>query len=59
MSTLWISPEPQGAWTLGRGEMAEYARHVDRAISVRSLADLDLVVSTRRRGSRLRQADRE
>jgi len=54
-STVWISPEPQGAWTLGRGEMAQYASHVDRAVSVRSLADLDLLVPSGRRGARLRR----
>ena len=44
-STLWISPEPSGSWTLGRGEMAEYATCVDRAITVRSVGDLDAIVA--------------
>ncbi|MEM8924970.1 MAG: VWA domain-containing protein [Actinomycetota bacterium] len=44
-STLWISPEPEGAWTLGRGEMAAYATRVDRAITVRSIGDLDGIVA--------------
>ncbi|MFT3854532.1 MAG: VWA domain-containing protein [Ilumatobacteraceae bacterium] len=43
-STTWISPEPRGAWTLGRGEMERYARCVDQAVSVRSLDDLDRAV---------------
>jgi uncharacterized protein with von Willebrand factor type A (vWA) domain len=43
-STWWVSPEPVGAWTLGRGEMADYAERVDRAVSVRSLGDLDGLV---------------
>lgn len=45
-STTWITPEPRGAWTLGRGEMEQYARHVDRAVTVRSLEDLEHVVET-------------
>ncbi|MEM9134840.1 MAG: VWA domain-containing protein [Actinomycetota bacterium] len=48
-STLWVSPEPQGAWVLGRGEMAAYAERVDRAITVRSIDDLDRLVSPARR----------
>ncbi|MEM7322974.1 MAG: VWA domain-containing protein [Actinomycetota bacterium] len=44
-STTWVSPEPEGAWTLGRGEMAEYARRVDRALTVRSITDLEELVS--------------
>ncbi|NQY55961.1 MAG: VWA domain-containing protein [Ilumatobacteraceae bacterium] len=53
-STSWISPEPQGAWSLGRGEMALYAERVDRAVTVRSFDDLDQLVAdggaaTRRR----------
>ena len=44
-STLWISPEPSGSWTLGRGEMAEYATCVDRALTVRSVGDLDAIVA--------------
>lgn len=43
-STTWISPEPRGAWTLGRGEMEEYAKRVDRAVTVRSFEDLDRLV---------------
>lgn len=39
-STTWISPEPEGAWCLGRGEMEGYAAVVDRAITVRQLDDL-------------------
>ena len=46
-STLWVSPEPSGAWTLGRGEMATYAQLVDRAITVRSIDDLDQLRATR------------
>jgi len=42
-STIWVSPEPAGAWQLGRGEMDEYARRVDRAITIRSIDDLDLL----------------
>lgn len=49
-STTWITPEPEGAWTLGRGEMAQYATLVDKAVSVRSLDDLERLVDTRRRG---------
>ncbi|MEM9562562.1 MAG: VWA domain-containing protein [Actinomycetota bacterium] len=47
-STLWVSPEPEGAWTLGRGEMAEYASRVDRAVTVRAIDDLDRLVVGRR-----------
>ncbi|MEM7272772.1 MAG: VWA domain-containing protein [Actinomycetota bacterium] len=43
-STIWVSPEPEGAWTLGRGEMADYARRVDRAVTVRSIDDLERVL---------------
>lgn len=52
-STTWITPEPHGAWTLGRGEMARYATLVDRAVTVRSLHDLEQLVHTRRRGGEI------
>jgi uncharacterized protein with von Willebrand factor type A (vWA) domain len=45
-STTWITPEPRGAWTLGRGEMEQYAERVDRAVTVRSLDDLERLVET-------------
>ncbi|MEM1333031.1 MAG: VWA domain-containing protein [Actinomycetota bacterium] len=38
--TVWCSPEPEGAWGFGNGEMAAYAERVDAAISVRSLDQL-------------------
>lgn len=44
-STTWITPEPRGAWTLGRGEMEQYAKRVDRAITVRSLDDLERLIA--------------
>ncbi|MEM8618605.1 MAG: VWA domain-containing protein [Actinomycetota bacterium] len=47
-STLWISPEPVGAWTLGRGEMAQYGQRVDGAVSVRTIDDLEQVVGASR-----------
>jgi uncharacterized protein len=47
-STTWITPEPHGAWTLGRGEMAEYAARVDRAVTVRTLDDLERLTGTLR-----------
>ncbi|MEM7095014.1 MAG: VWA domain-containing protein [Actinomycetota bacterium] len=53
-STTWISPEPPGAWRLGRAEMAEYATCVDRAITVRSIDDLQSLVGAAERGSRRR-----
>jgi uncharacterized protein with von Willebrand factor type A (vWA) domain len=45
-STTWITPEPRGAWRLGRGEMEQYAMRVDRAITVRSLDDLEQLTAT-------------
>lgn len=50
-STVWISPEPPGAWTLGRGEMAEYAQRVDRAITVRAIEHLEQLAPAGRRGA--------
>jgi uncharacterized protein with von Willebrand factor type A (vWA) domain len=47
-STLWVSPEPPGAWTLGRGEMADYAKLVDRAVTVREIGDLEQLVTSPR-----------
>ncbi len=38
--SVWCTPEPEGAWSFGNGEMAAYASRVDTAITVRSLADL-------------------
>lgn len=40
-STTWISPEPPGAWSMGRGEMSGYASCVDQAVTLRSLEDLE------------------
>ena len=52
-ATTWISPEPPGAWGLGRGEMAEYVRCVDEAIAVRRLDDLErITVRSGRVGTR-------
>ncbi|MEM8706586.1 MAG: VWA domain-containing protein [Actinomycetota bacterium] len=48
-STLWISPEPRGAWSLGRGEMVEFAACVDQAVTVRTIDDLAGVTALRRR----------
>ena len=53
-STVWVSPEPVGAWSLGRGEMERYAASVDDAVTVRSIDDLDALSGlgrpSRRRG---------
>ena len=49
-ATTWISPEPPGAWRLGRGEMAEYGRCVDDAIAVRGLDDLERITVRSGRG---------
>lgn len=38
--TIWLTPEPVGAWAFGHGEMAAYAEAVDVAWPVRSLDDL-------------------
>lgn len=38
--TIWLTPEPRGAWGFGFGEMAAYADAVDVAWTVRSLDDL-------------------
>lgn len=38
--TIWLTPEPRGAWHFGHGEMARYAAVVDVAWTVRSLDDL-------------------
>lgn len=38
--TIWLTPEPGGAWGFGNGEMAAYAGAVDVAWTVRSLDDL-------------------
>ncbi|MEM7341114.1 MAG: VWA domain-containing protein [Actinomycetota bacterium] len=54
-SSLWISPEPTGAWTLGRGEMAHYATLVDHAVAVRTIDDLGQLTRLPRRGA-LRRA---
>lgn len=55
-STTWISPEPTGAWRLGRGEMARYAECVDRSLTIRSIEDLDVLTispgARRHRGPR-------
>lgn len=47
-STSWVSPEPPGAWSLGRGEMADYAQRVDRAVTIRTIDDLDRLVPPHR-----------
>jgi uncharacterized protein with von Willebrand factor type A (vWA) domain len=57
-SSTWITPEPRGAWALGRGEMVQYATHVDRAVTVRSLDDLERLVEIPRRAGGIRRADR-
>lgn len=51
-STVWISPEPVGAWSLGRGEMSGYAACVDEAITVRSIDDLPRVPAVLGHGAR-------
>lgn len=38
--TIWLTPEPAGAWGFGHGEMAAYAAAVDVAWTIRSLEDL-------------------
>lgn len=38
--TIWLTPEPEGAWAFGHGEMAGYAEAVDVAWTVRSLDHL-------------------
>lgn len=38
--SIWLTPEPSGAWHFGHGEMARYAAVVDVAWTVRSLDDL-------------------
>ncbi|MEM9466245.1 MAG: VWA domain-containing protein [Actinomycetota bacterium] len=55
-STVWVSPEPAGAWSLGRGEMAEYAACVDEALTVRSIDDLGAIPDALRRPYRLSRA---
>ncbi len=55
-TTTWVSPEPPGAWTLGRGEMADYAQRVDRAITIRTIGDLDRLVPPARQLRRARPA---
>ncbi|MEO1056973.1 MAG: VWA domain-containing protein [Actinomycetota bacterium] len=47
-TTTWVSPEPPGAWSLGRGEMADYAQRVDRAVTIRTIDDLDRLVPPHR-----------
>ncbi len=42
--TVWCTPEPEGAWSFGNGEMAAYANRVDAALTVRSLDDLTEVI---------------
>lgn len=38
--TVWWTPEAEGAWSFGNGEMTEYAERVDAAMTVRTLDDL-------------------
>lgn len=38
--SVWLTPEPPGAWGFGNGEMAQYAEVVDVAWTVRTLDDL-------------------
>lgn len=38
--TVWWTPEAEGAWSFGNGEMTEYAERVDVAMTVRTLDDL-------------------
>ncbi len=45
-ATTWVSPEPSGAWSMGRGEMSGYAECVDRALTIRTLDDLERFVGT-------------
>jgi len=37
---VWLTPEPEGAWGFGHGEMEQYATVCDHAARVRSLDDL-------------------
>ncbi|MEM9518841.1 MAG: VWA domain-containing protein [Actinomycetota bacterium] len=55
-ATLWISPEPAGAWRLGRGEMVGYAAAVDRAVTVRSVDDLEAIALGPASGRRVARA---
>jgi len=41
---VWLCPEERGLWGVGDSRMPLYARHVDRAVVVRSLADLSRAV---------------
>ncbi|MFV0309580.1 MAG: VWA domain-containing protein, partial [Desertimonas sp.] len=42
--TVWCTPEPEGAWGFGNGEMAHYAERVDGAVSLRTLDDLQRAI---------------
>lgn len=39
--TIWITPEPQWSWGLGRCDLPAYAAHCDRVHVVRDLSGLD------------------
>ena len=41
--TVWFTPEAEGAWGFGHGEMRRYADEVDLACTIRTLDDLEAV----------------
>lgn len=41
---VWLCPEERGLWGIGDSRMPLFARHVDRAVVVRSLSDLSRAV---------------
>ncbi len=44
--TVWLTPDPPGAWGFGHGEMTHYADTVDVAWTVRTLDDLSTLAAS-------------
>lgn len=54
---VWLTPEPEGAWRFGHGEMQRYADRCDHAATIRSIPDLAALVESRAFGRPLSDRD--